>query len=211
MEEKKLGGASLAGGSVSCERIEHDYYATNPQSVRDFLDVHPVEGSSFYEPCCGEGHISKVLKEYFPDALHLSTDIIDRDYGDGAEDFLRDDYEPRLLEFFQEGGAVEDKFDWIITNPPFKEAQKFIQKSLELTNVGVAMFLKIQFLEGQSRKEWLKNSPLKYVYVFSSRQFTMRNGEELDPKTGKKWANTMCFAWFVWEHGYNGEPMVRWI
>jgi len=209
-EQKKLGGASLAGGSVSCERVEHDYYATNPQSVRDFLDVHPIEGSSFYEPCCGEGHISKVLKEYFPDAMHAATDIIDRGYGNTTADFLDPKWNLKAYTF-SSGKMVEEGYSWIITNPPFKEAQKFIQKSLELTNVGVAMFLKIQFLEGQSRKEWLQNSPLKYVYVFSSRQFTMRNGEELDPKTGKKWANTMCFAWFVWEHGYNGEPMIRWI
>ena len=73
------------------------------------------------------------------------------------------------------------------------------------------MFLKIQFLEGQARKEWFKNSPLKYVYVFSKRQDPWRDGESLNPKTGKKWGSTMCFAWFVWEQGYAGEPTIKWI
>lgn len=21
----------------------------------------------------------------------------------------------------------------------------------------------------------------------------------------------MCFAWFIWEHGYKGEPIIKWI
>lgn len=99
----------------------------------------------------------------------------------------------------------------VITNPPYKHAREFIERSLEISNIGVAMFLKIQFLEGQSRKEWFKNSPLKYVYVFSKRQDPLRDGMEFNPKTRKKWGSTMCFAWFVWEQGYDGEPTIRWI
>ena len=66
-------------------------------------------------------------------------------------------------------------------------------------------------MEGKGRKEFLKKSPLKYVYVFSERQNPLNNGMELNPKTGKKWQSTMCFAWFIWEIGYGGEPMIRWI
>lgn len=25
------------------------------------------------------------------------------------------------------------------------------------------------------------------------------------------WSSTMCFAWFVWEHGFTGEPGIRWL
>jgi len=32
-----------------------------------------------------------------------------------------------------------------------------------------------------------------------------------NPKTGKNWSSTMCFAWFVWEHGYDGEPVLKWL
>ena len=54
------------------------------------------------------------------------------------------------------------------------------------------------------------NSPLKYVYVFSKRVNPLRNGEPTDEK-GKPWASTMCFAWFVWEKNYEGEPIIRWL
>ena len=72
------------------------------------------------------------------------------------------------------------------------------------------MFAKIQLLEGQDRKQMFLNTPLKTVYVFSKRQNPLRNGAELDEK-GKPWSSTMCFAWFVWKQGYEGEPVIRWI
>ena len=194
---KKLKGASLAG-SNDIDRVENDFYATDPQSVRDLLDIFNIgDVHSLYDPCCGQGHISDVLKEYFPEAKHYATDLIDRGYGIGGINFLEN--------------GQRAKADWIITNPPYSLAKEFISESLLCTNKGVAMFLKIQFLEGQARKDWFKQTPLKYVYVFSKRQATLRDGILLDPKTGKKWANTMCLAWFIWEHGYNGEPHIRWI
>ena len=198
MEDKKvLTGTSLVGGSVNYERVENDFYATDPNSVRDLLDTYSFSSNSFYEPCCGQGHISKVLKEYYPEAKHYATDLIDRGYGIGDIDFLTYNF--------------NDKVDWIVTNPPYSLAKEFVDKSLSITSKGVAMFLKIQFLEGQARRDWFKETPLKYVYVFSKRQDPLRDGQALNPKTGKRWGSTMCFAWFIWEHNYNGEPIVRWI
>ena len=130
-------------------------------------------------------------------SLTCATDLIDRGYGIGDIDFLTYNF--------------DDKVDWIVTNPPYSLAKEFIDKSLSITNKGVAMFLKIQFLEGQARRDWFKETPLKYVYVFSKRQDPLRDGQALNPKTGKKWGSTMCFAWFIWEHNYDGEPIVRWI
>lgn len=102
------------------------------------------------------------------------------------------------------------KFDNIITNPPFKFAKEFILRSLDLANEKVIMFAKIQLLEGQDRLKMWENTPIKTIYVFSKRVNPMRNGSEVDEK-GKPWASTMCFAWFVWEHNYEGLPTIEWI
>jgi len=197
-DKNTLKGTSLVGGSVNYERVDNDFYATDKNSVRDLFDNYDLKGKIFFEPCIGQGHIAEVIKEYFPKSQVIGCDIVNRGYPNTiVKDFLKED--------------IKVNPDWIITNPPYKNAREFIEKSLNMSNVGVAMFLKIQFLEGQGRKEWLKNSPLKYIYVFSKRQDPLRDGLELNPKTGKKWGSTMCFAWFVWEGGYNGEPIVRWI
>lgn len=100
--------------------------------------------------------------------------------------------------------------DLIITNPPFSLINDFIKQALRLSNRYVIFLAKIQTLETLERKELLENSPLKYVYVHSSRQATWKNGEPLDPD-GNKWQTTMCLAWFVWDKEYKGEPIIRFI
>jgi hypothetical protein len=198
-----LTGSRLAGGNPRQKRHEDDFYATPPSSVEALLANYDIKGESFYEPCVGQGHIAKVLKMHFPNAKHYASDLVYRGYGIGGIDFLKDDVLNKVLK--------GKKVDWIITNPPFKYAMEFVDRSLKLTNIGVAMFLKIQFLEGVNRKNWFIQSPLKYVYVFSKRQNPMKDGLEYNPQTGKKWSSTMCFCWFVWEQGYDGEPILRWL
>lgn len=189
---KNLTGTSLSGTSVSRVRVENDYYATPTESTKALLNEENFVGS-ILEPCCGEGHISKVLKEYGYDVI--SNDLVDRGYGEYNQDYLT---------------STNLKADNVITNPPFKYAKEFIEKSLQDTTGKVAMFCKIQLLEGVSRKELFENTPLKTVYVFSKRQNPLRNGSPVD-ENGKKWSSTMCFAWFVWEHGYEGNPQIKWL
>ena len=181
-----LAGGKLAGGNPERGRVDNDFYATDPKSTKALLDNVKFEGNSFLEPCCGQGHISKLIEEYYPNAEVVSQDLVDRGYGKTGIDFL--------------------------TNPPFKLAQDFIEKSLELLNDNgkVAMFLKVQFLEGTGRKEFFEKAPLKYVYVFRARQSPWMNGSPVDEK-GKKWSSTMCFAWFIFEKGFEGEPIIRWL
>lgn len=184
------------GKSKTWQREKHDFYATPEETTRAILDVLVLEGS-ILEPACGMGHISKVLKEYYPENEIISTDLIDRGFGEGGIDFLNHDYGRR--------------FDNIITNPPFKLAKEFVEKALTIANDKVIMLMKIQFLESKGRREFLENSPLKYVYCFSERQPMMRNGWKINPKTGKPWSTALFLAWFVWEIGYEGEPIVRWL
>ena len=148
------------------------------------------------EPAAGGGHISEVLKEEYGNHMVWSTDIVDRGYPlDAVKDFLNDDFRV---------------YDNVITNPPFKYAQEFIEKGLQVAKQKVIMFAKIQLLEGQKRQSLFKNNPPSYIYVHSSRVNPYRNGSPVD-EDGKPWSSTMCFAWFVWDKSYAGEPIVRWL
>lgn len=135
------------------------------------------------------GHLSKRMEELGKSVR--STDLIDRGYGMGGHDFLTKN------EAWQGD---------IITNPPYKYAQEFIEKSMELTKGKVAMFLKLTFLEGQKRKKMFEKYPPKTVYVFSQRQKCAINGEF--EKTG---SSAAAYAWFVWEKGFTGDPVIKWI
>lgn len=201
-----LTGAKLVGDNPERGRVENDYYATPFNATEALLNAlnesgETLSSDTILEPSAGEGHIVKVLKDFYPYNEIVANDIAYRSSRlgidvNGGIDFLN--YEPHR------------KYDTIITNPPFALAQEFIEKALTLTNRRVIMFAKIQLLEGDKRRKMFDNSPLKYVYVFSKRVNPLRNGEATD-ENGKPWASTMCFAWFVWDLEYEGEPIIRWL
>lgn len=204
-----LQGAKLAGGNPKNERVEFDFYATDPIAVHKLLLKYPINGSEILEPCIGNGNIAEAINSFYTTKRNITgIDIVDRGYPNTiVHDFLT--------------WETDKKFDCIITNPPFSLAKEFVEKSMTLLNDGTSeddgypngqliMFLKIQFLEGEKRKELFEKYPPKYIYVFRNRIPTWNNGEPLDPN-GKRWATTMCHAWFIWEKGSKTEPIIRWL
>lgn len=189
----------MLGVNPKAERQTEDFYATDPKALEIFLDKLNKDGinlSSVWEPSCGMGHLAEVLKKN--GYLELATDLIDRGYGLGGVDFLGD-------------YLLDRSNTWkgdILTNPPFKLAEKFVEKGMSLLEDGnkLILFLKIQFLEGQKRKELFKKYPPKYVYVNSARQLCAKDGE-----FEKYTATTQFYAWYVFEKGFNGETIIRWI
>ena len=97
----------------------------------------------------------------------------------------------------------------MITNPPYKFAQRFVEHALNITNTNakVAMFLRIQFLEGKARRKLFDACPPKTIYVASSRLQCALNGDF----EGLKASSAVCYAWFVWKKGYTGYTVVKWI
>ena len=169
------------------ERHKEDYYATDPVAIDYLLKFEDFE--NVLEPACGEGHLSKRLIELGVD-VH-SSDLINRGYGEVVDFFNIDSWEGDL-----------------ITNPPYKIAQKFVEHSIEIIPEGrkVAMFLKLTFLEGQSRRKMFEKFPPKIVYVFSKRIKCARGGD-----FNSFSSSAVAYAWFVWEKGYTGKPKIEWI
>lgn len=183
-------GHSIAGMSTVRDRVDNDYYATPSESTRALLEKEIISYPA-WEPACGEGHICKELGHNI-----LATDLIYRGFGEGGIDFLTT--------------LPDREVKTIITNPPFNLFQEFAEKALQVAQDKVILFGKLQALEGYKRASFMEKSPLKTVYVFKKRQNPLRNGSPVD-ENGKPWASTMAFAWFVWEIGYTGEPIIRWI
>ena len=180
------------------DRETNDFYATDPNSLIKFLERikqdQDVSISNYlWEPCCGSGTLCDVLKDY--GYKIVASDIVDRGYpGTIVRDFLSID---------------NINFDGdILTNPPYKIALDIIKKSLELVkeNSKVIMYLKLTFLEGQERKKFYAECPPKYIYIFSERQSCYINGD-FSVKKG----STVCYCWYIWEKGFKGEPIIRWI
>ena len=83
------------------KRAAYEFYPTPPEATRALLSVEQFDGS-IWEPACGDGAISKVLTEAGYQVV--STDLIDRGYGEGGHDFLK---------------STTPLAKNIITNPPY--------------------------------------------------------------------------------------------
>lgn len=170
------------------ERQSEDYYATEPKAVQVLLAEYKF-APKILECCCGEGHISKELEKanYIVDSI----DLYDRGYG-------------TVKDFF----TVKEWGGDIVSNPPYKLALPFVKHALEIIPEGntVAFLLRLQFLEGKERGEFFKENPPKYVYVARGRLSCAKNGDfEKYP------SNAIAYAWFIWEKGFKGETVIRWI
>ena len=184
---KQLGATSHS----ERERESRDYYATDPKAMTDLLEREKFS-HYIWEPACGEGHLVKPLRERGFQVW--ASDIIDRGINDEILDFL----------------TFDSKVKWpgdIITNPPYKFCTEFVLKALDCVFQGhkVAMFLKLQTLEGQERYNKLfKEQPPKTIYVYVRRIQCAKNGVF-------EGSSAVCYAWFVWEKGFKGDPSIKWI
>ena len=169
---KTLGASSHA----DTERQQNDYYATDPFAAQLLLQEE-VFSDHIWECACGEKHLSKVFEA---DGYQVrSSDLVNR-CGNEVYDFLSNE------------NTLWDGD--IITNPPYKFATQFVQKAIDIIPNGrkVAMFLKLQFLEGKERRKLFeKYPPIRCMYparaFFAPRMATSRSSarrEALWPTLG---------------------------
>ena len=176
----------ISGHNFRGDREKDDFYATPFEATESLLKVESFEGK-IYEPCCGQGHISKVLIKHGYDVE--STDLVDRGYGQSHIDFLME-------------RTVRDN---IITNPPYgKLLIQFLNHTQLIADKKICLLLKLRALEGVARGEFYKTYPPVRVHVFSKRVSLMKNGDSYD-------GGMMALAWFVWEKGNKSKPLVSWL
>lgn len=168
-----------------------DFFPTPPWGTRAFLThAAPVinhyaprriePAMSVWDPVCGEGHMSRVLAEWF-DAV-LETDV--HPYGDHLiADFL----DPL------HGYLFAETSEWIIMNPPFSCAAQCINLAIDRARIGVAVLVRAGFCEGQDRHATLfADRPPHFEFQFAER-LPMHKGRWL--VNGK---TATSYVWLVW-------------
>jgi hypothetical protein len=184
-----------------------DDFPTQPWATRALMEhvVIPHIGlvaqknlsrMTVWEPAANRGHMAIPLSEYFGRVVR--SDI--HDYGIGAEqcDFLMPGTEPASIAV---AGA-----DWIITNPPFRLAEQFIERARRIKGwQGTAMIVRTAFLEGVGRFERLfAVNPPTIVAQFTERVPMVKGRLTATGSTAT------AYCWLVWMSNVSPKPMV-WI
>lgn len=170
-----------------------DYFPTPPWATRALMEKVLSEsywrGMTCWEPACGGGHMSEVLKDYFADVI--STDIADYGYGFHDVDFL-------------DKGVRIQKHDWIVTNPPFNLAEQFAARRY---GCGMALLVRTAWLEGAGRwKRLFSKDPPSIVAQFCERVTMVKGG-----LAGKGVSSATAFCWVVWTQEKAHRTLLRWI
>lgn len=183
--------------SVMAQRSEpktsNDDFPTPPWATRALMEHvlsdEDTQRQTCLEPACGRGYMSETLKEYFERVI--ASDIEDYGYGK-VDDFLNQ-------KDFQ-------NIDWVITNPPFKHAEAFINRGLSCANIGVAVLVRTVFIEsiGRYMRLFSKNPP-NTLAQFSERVPIVRG--KIDPKA----SSATGYAWLIWQKKQKASAKVVWI
>lgn len=181
-----------ASNHTEKEREKDDFYATDPQAAELLMEIEDFDGD-IWECATGQNHLANVFKEHGYNVR--TSDLVQRTEGIEQIDFLN------------YNGTWDGN---IITNPPYKFAEEFVYKAMDILQEGkkLALFLKIQFLEGKKRRAMFDLYPPKKIWVSSSRLLCAKNADFQGMRDGG--GSAVAYAWFIWEKGYKGKPIVDW-
>jgi len=157
----------MSATNRGAERIPQDSYQTPGHCIDALLPfiVWP-KVRSFLEPCRGAGaiydRVSAVRKEW----CELSE----------GRDYLTTRY--------------SERFDLIITNPPFSFAMEFISKSLD--EAGTVIYLvRVNWLGAKKRRDFWNRRPPSHLFPLAKRPSFKCNGK----------TDATEYAWFAWDRG----------
>lgn len=148
------------------ERARHDYYPTPVSAIKPMLlqfDREKLRKASVLEPCVGDGSIL----DRVPAKTKVGIDI------QTGTDYLS--YCP------------QQRFDVIMTNPPFSIALPFLRKSLSEADT-VVYLLRVNFLGSKKRKRFWQANPPTHLFVLSARPSFTGGGTD-----------STEYAWFAWD------------
>jgi hypothetical protein len=177
------------------DRKRRDYYAT-PDWVTGALLQHIHFRGPIWEPCCGDGAMSRILAGHGYEVV--STDIADRGFGTPGVDVLACHNVPQ--------GCRS-----IVTNPPYGDTGShaeqsrssramlnFLRHALALTasvKSQLALLVRLQWMAGQRAAELMSAAPFAAVVVLTQRIRWFDKGERTT-------AAQHHHAWVIFDHAH---------
>lgn len=208
--------AQNRSSAVMAQRTEaHDSlddFPTPPWSTRALIKHvlapmvtlgKPIHKARVWDPACNRGFMARPLAEAFCSVA--ASDI--HDYGYAGHQKTADFLWP---------GSEQDlgDIDWVITNPPFRLADQFIERAFDLNLEGFAFLMRTAFLEGEGRHKRIFSRFAPDVVAQFSERVVMHKGKIVDPNVAvpvldkasgemvlRKPSTATSYMWFAWLNG----------
>lgn len=171
-----------------------DFY-TEPEWTSERLFQQVKFPGPIYDPACGLGRIVKAARE--AEYQCEGSDLMRRSkFCDFEADFLS-----RPIGSWCPGT--------IICNPPFKYAQAFVKRALQVAEYEVAMLLPAKWRSSDKRSRWLETTPLWMVLDITPRP-SMPPGAVIEAGE-KPGGGREDFAWYLWKKNHTGPYQGGWL
>lgn len=163
---------------MSNDRVNLDFYET-PIWQTEVLAQHVNIKGTCFEPCVGNGKIIEALS-YPGSNAHRQwfTNDIDRERKADCH------FDARTIEAW----PLTPR-DWTVSNPPFNGAAEILQHALAHSRVGVALLLRLSFLEPTMKRAVLLHRYPPSLLIVLPRTRYNPDSDSVD---------TVTTAWMIW-------------
>ncbi len=163
-----------------------DFYETPSWAVRAIGPWLPVgETTRILDPGCGTGAILRTIGAMFPENEVLG---LEKDEARFLACEASTDLPVAHGDFF----SHTERWDLIISNPPYSHALEFVQHAMTLAPV-VCMLLRLPWIASQKRAAWHREN-LSHIHVLPKRPSFTADGK----------TDATEYAWFIWGAGDAG-------
>ena len=177
--EKQLFISDVGGKTYS--RNSFDRYRTKATQLEKLFECISLKGMTVADICGGKHDLIYETLSKLKDTKCITNDLNPKVHSDYHLDVTDDLFIDKWSEL-----SNRIAVQWIVTSPPYgANAIKCVKTALKLATYGIAMKLRLTFLEPcLERERFLKDHPISLL-------IPMR-------RDGIKGRDSVCEAWFIW-------------
>ena len=168
------------------DRPKNDFYCTPFSLTWELTKRHSIKHA--WDPACGQGSI----------AIALEEKGVEVEASDINPQFDPEGYSRQFFEF------TEPLSEIIITNPPFSLWDLFVYHAKLLDAKKIIYIGKTDYFSANGRSKSGIWKELKHDEIFN-RKVDYQTPYRED---GFFHVGAMTSAWFIWEKGYTGKPLI---
>jgi hypothetical protein len=180
------------------ERHPFDFYPTNQAHVEAAFNLLPSHFApeKVLDPGMGMGVFGKEAKKRWTDSFVVGVEL-------NNDMPLHNWYDWNIRGDFL-SIPFDDRFDLVIGNPPYGEAEAFVRRSLALLRPDgwLIFLLRLSFAESVTRF---------LMFTHEAPPFSVVTCSDRPSFTGDGKTDSSAYAYFVWQKGYQGKTILDWV